>query len=243
MSSASTTSLRVAVVLGDPRDLALRDRDVIVSQDLLLEELVGAGRAQIDVEDVHPRVRILLPEVGRLLERGQAADPRAVAEMILIARSCALDEDRALDRSPVGWPEDLALRGTVGRRQSLHHHVGDDVRISAEPEVVDAAGVVGVPAGGHDDGARLERHAPPLHAEVDRLVLADLHALGALGEPAGGVVDRVLHREGHLVGEVDGLRLAHAEVEGIGPLRRAHGDAGVAGRAAVVHVARHRGSP
>src|SRR5262249_3402336 len=93
-------------------------------------------------------------------------------------------------------------------------------------------------ARGHDDRPRLQRDRAFLHGEIDGAVLTGRDAPGALRQLARARVDRVLHRERHLVGEIDRLRLAETQVEGIRSLDGADLDARVAGRAAVVDVAR-----
>src|SRR5262249_57779980 len=129
-------------------------------EDALREVLGGARRAEVDVEDVGARRGIAVAEIRRLLERGEAADARAVAEVLLVPGSRALDERRALDGPAVRGTKELAGRGAVRRGEPLHHDIGDDVRVPAEAEIVDAGGVIGIPARGDDHGAGPDAQRP-----------------------------------------------------------------------------------
>lgn len=75
--------------------LGLDEMDLRVGADAVVEGFHFAVSADVDVIDVHLRVRVLLAQVGRVLERAQAADPRAIGQMVGVARAGALNEREA----------------------------------------------------------------------------------------------------------------------------------------------------
>ncbi len=202
------------------------------------EGLVGARGAQVDVEDVHGRLRVALEHQARLLQRGEAADARAVAEVEPVARAGALDEGDAAHRLAVAGPDDPALGGAALRGHPLHHHVGDDVGLVAEGEVGDRPGVVRPPAGGDDHRADLQLDglrpacAGRWRRTCRRRRTSRTRRRGRWSRRSRTAPGAILERE------VGGLRRAHPVVEGAGPVDRADLGAGVAHRAAVGDVAR-----
>ncbi len=104
--------------------------------------------------------------------------------MVLVARAGALDEGDRGRRLSIRGPQNLSAGGTVGRRQALHHDVGDDVGVFAEAQVVELGGVVGRPSGGRDHRAHAERFALGLLVEPDGVVTAGIRAGAAAGGQA-----------------------------------------------------------
>ena len=81
---------------------------------LLQQGLVAAGCPTVDVVDRDLGLRKLLLDVICLLQRGEAANVRAVGQVVHITRARTLDERDRLGGSAVGRPQDLALGGAPG---------------------------------------------------------------------------------------------------------------------------------
>ena len=83
------------------------------------EVLVSAEGPDIDVKDRGLRFRVLFQKIGGLLEGSQAADSRAIGEVVFITGPGALDKGDPLDLAAVGGARDFAggwdrwLRQTV----------------------------------------------------------------------------------------------------------------------------------
>ncbi len=91
-SSASTTRRAGPSSGVDAGHLALDQVELLVLLARLVEVLQAARGADVDVEDVDLGFGVLLPDVARLLERSQAADARAVLQVVLVAGAGALHE-------------------------------------------------------------------------------------------------------------------------------------------------------
>jgi hypothetical protein len=63
--------------------------------------------SDIDEKDRGLCVRVLFEEIGGLFERCQATDPRAIGQVILVPRSCALDEGDSFGLTSIRWPCDF----------------------------------------------------------------------------------------------------------------------------------------
>ncbi|VTR68840.1 hypothetical protein DESC_720218 [Desulfosarcina cetonica] len=224
-------------IFADFGDLALDQNDVFVFLDLIVEFLVPvAGRTDIDVKNVYLGIRILLTDVGGVFERSHTADVRTVGQVILVTGAGALDEGHAGRCLVVGWALDLSLGGAVVGRQAFEHHVGDDVVVLAEAQIVDAVGIVRLPTGGPDDGAHGQVDGLGLHLKVHGVVFARfLDFGGVVGADHLGRND-IFCRKGHLKGQVGGLGSAHAEVVLVGDFGLAGLAAGAAAGAILIHV-------
>src|ERR1019366_5024959 len=133
-------------------DLALDEFDLVFRSHLGIEVLQVPWGSQVDIEDRDLRFRIELSDVGGVLQRSRATDRRAIRKMILVARSGALHECHRARLFPVRGAQDLTAGRPVGSREPLHHHIGDDVRTPAEPQILNLRGVVGSPTSGNDHG-------------------------------------------------------------------------------------------
>src|SRR3990172_7093600 len=137
------------LVLGDVGDLGLDEFHFRVGLDFLVEILEAVDGADVDVIDRDiGSVDELLAHISGLLERGHAADARAVLQMVAVARTGALDEGDILRLFTVRWAQELAAGGAEGVHQALELHAGDDVGITIVAVRLDFFRVVRLPAGG-----------------------------------------------------------------------------------------------
>ena len=157
--------------------------------------------------------------------------------MGLITLTCALNEGNAVDFFPVRGAHNLPLCGSIWSCQPFHHHVRDHIGISAKAQVINASCIVGFPAGCHDYGPHLEVEAFRFHVQINGVVFAHIDTFGAGTKLAGRIVNDVLHGEGHLMGEINGLGCAYTEVKGIRSVYRTDGNTGITGGAAIVNIA------
>ncbi len=120
-------------VFADPdvRRLRLDERHLRVRPNPIVERLELIVGADINVIDVYFRVGVLLAQIGRMLERSETADARAIGQMVEIARSGALDQRDLFRRLAVRRTQDLAVRRAVMGREPLHLDIGDDVAAQA----------------------------------------------------------------------------------------------------------------
>ena len=140
--------------------------------------------------------------------------------MVLVPRAGALHEGHVLGLLAVGRPDDLAAGGPSLRGQPLHHHVGDHVRALPEAQVVELGGIVGSPAGGHDDGADLDLDLLLRHVrDRSRPGGQTLRERRRRRHSDSASRSRTWNgRIGHVVRQVERLGLVHPEVEIVGPL-------------------------
>ena len=117
---------------------------------LAIEFLGRARRAQFLVDDIGHRVGVGLDHLQGLLDRGGAADRRAIGQMVGVAAAGALHEGDVLDRRAIGRLDRRALG-----QHGLEFDAGDDVGRGAIAEMGQLGRVIGTPAGGDDDGADL----------------------------------------------------------------------------------------
>ena len=95
---------------------------------LLVEVLEAVDGADVDVIDGGLAfVAEGFAHVLGLLQRGHAADARAVAQMVLVARTGALDEGDVLRFLAVGRAQDLAAGRAMRIGQALELDAGDHV--------------------------------------------------------------------------------------------------------------------
>ena len=142
------------VGVGDRHSLAV-DRlhlafheDDAVALGFAIELLGRARRAQFFIDDIGGSVLVALDDLQRLLDRGRAADRRAIGQMIWIAAAGALNECDVLRRRAVGRTLDGAL-GEHRLELDRRHHV----RRGAVAEMAELGRVIRTPAGRHDDRA------------------------------------------------------------------------------------------
>ena len=101
--------------------------------------------------------------------------------MIFIPRAGALDKGDALGRLVVRRPQNL-----VRRSDRLERAMRSIIMLVMmfgylpNPEIVDSCGIVGLPAGGPDNGADLQIQGLWLHLQIDGVVFAGLHAPGRI---------------------------------------------------------------
>jgi len=203
-----------------------------------VEEAVEALAVGADVHVEGGDVRhAVVDGLEGVLDGVHAAEARAVAEVALVARANAQDEQDALWMVPVGGLDDLAAGGSGGGQQPLELERGEDVRVRAVAELAQRRRVEHVEAGGDDDRCHpaLDRLLQGLH-EVDALGWADLDA-ALTGQHVRQVVqtlarvDYVRPRYGLGERRVDCLARRHARVELVGQDDRADDCALAAARA------------
>jgi len=138
--------------VGDFGHLAADEMHALDEQALveLLEALAGRPHVDVEVEDLGAGV--LLEEVGQL-EGIHAADARAPAVGVLVARTHAVDDADALRYGLAVAQNHFAGGGAAGVDQPLDFERGVDVGVVAVAIVRNALGVEGLEAGGQDDGA------------------------------------------------------------------------------------------
>ena len=106
-----------------------------------------------------------------------------------------------------------------------------------KPRLSISVGIIGLPAGGPDDGAHLQVDGLGLHLQVDRIVFAGfLDRGGVIGadnlrrdDKSGG--------KGHFKGQIGAFGFAHTEVELIGHFGLAGLGAVAAAGAVFVYIA------
>jgi hypothetical protein len=152
-SSSRIRSLKVTLQPSPPvtlRGLALGE-DHAAFLGAAVEVFAHAGHAQILIHDHRVDRRVLVLEVGRLLDAGAAAVAGAIGQVGagVVTLAGALDEDDGFHFLAVG-PLDRASVGRLGHgfESGLVHHVG-----LAAAEFRQLGHVVGREAGGLDDGA------------------------------------------------------------------------------------------
>ena len=97
-------------IFTDLGHFALDQDDILIFFDLVVELFIPvAGRADVDVEDIDLGIRILLANIGGLLQGGHAADVGAVGQVVFITGAGALDKGDAFGRLVVGRAQDFAL--------------------------------------------------------------------------------------------------------------------------------------
>ena len=189
-------------------------------QELVVELLVALPRGpHVDVEVVDLGAGVLLHQVGQL-QRVHAADARAPAVGLLVARADAVDDADRLGMAAVPQ-DDLAAGRAGGVDQPLDLQRGVDVRVGCRSRSTDVlAGSKGWKPGGQDDGPDLDLLDLLGLREVDALPIAGLDAgllaLARLELQAGLGVDEDDLGRGLREGDVDGLPLAQAHVELVG---------------------------
>ena len=149
-------------------------KELLVLLNLRVEILHPARCTYVDIEHMYLCVGIPLTDVCGLLHRCEAADRRAVREVVLITGPGALHKSDLGNVLAVGGAHNLALGRPILRRVPLHHDIGDNVRILAEAQVIQSSRIVGLPAGRPHDGADLGGEGPRLHVELDGVVVASL---------------------------------------------------------------------
>ena len=121
-----------------------------------IEVLVLPRRTDILIEYVDFHLAVEFSCQQRLLQRHPAADHRTVGQVLLIPGAGALNKSDTLGRLVVGRAVDLAQR-----QQLLHLNIGDNIR-AAVSEMTELGRVIGLPAGGLNDGANPEIHRRPV---------------------------------------------------------------------------------
>ena len=125
------------------------------SQQLVVELLVAlARRAHVDVEVVDLGLGVLLEQV-RQLQRIHAADARAPAVGLLVARADAVDDADGFGMLAVAQ-DHLAAGRAGGVDEALDLERGIHVGEGAVAVLGHALGVEGLEAGGDDDRADLD---------------------------------------------------------------------------------------
>ena len=165
----------------------------------------------VDVVDCDIRLRVLLLNQLRILERGHAADARAVnVAHGCIPRAYALQESYGLGDLARARAYDLTLRRPGGIQHPLHLQCGDHIPIPSKAVLLFSGGIEGLPARGHDYRSHIYLKILRLLFELDGLCGTRLHAAGAAD--AGLGIDT--RRQGNClgVGHIDGLPLADAKV-------------------------------
>ena len=206
----------------------------------ILVEILAVG-PHIHIEDRRRQPRDVILGDDRLLDRVHAADRRAVAvaAQVLVAGTDALQEGDLGDRLAVGGTDQMALGRSGGRQIALELEGGDDVRHDAVAPDLGRPGIVGLKAGGEDDGADVDLMGLLGIVEIDRPGVADLLAEAAgprfLQPDAADRIDLVLQRHRLGILDIDGLAFAGAGVVLAVHLLRTFLGTGAAGNA-LVHV-------
>ena len=185
-----------------------------------------AERPQVEEEDRHVDVRLVLLDQDGFLSGGHAADRRAVVvPTARVARADALDKGQPLGLLPVGRPHDVPGGRSRGREDSLELHVRDHVFGMAKPELAASLGIEGLEAGRKYHGPDVQLDRLFLLFVADGPRLADLGTQPALSGLQMHAVIRVDHRHAGRslrVGQVDGWSGIETLVVGrqMGPQRR-----------------------
>ena len=227
------------LVLGDFCHLGLEESYRRILPHLLVEVLEPVDGADVDVVD--GRFGIGAPglfHVLGLFQGGHAADARAMAQMILVARTGALDEGDVLRLLAIRRPQDLAAGRTMRIGQALEFERSDHVGEAVVAIGLDFRRVVGLPAGGPDHGARLDFNGFRLHREIDGAVFARCLRLVCIRRADERGIEHVALRIGHRMRQVGRLHFVHAVVERVWYLGRDSLAAGAARGAVLVDVAR-----
>ena len=133
--------------------------------------------------------------------------------MVFIPRSRTLHESDAFRCLVIRRSQHLSLGRPVGGGLALHHHVGDDVGMLPEPEVVDLGGIVGFPTGGPDHGTDLQIQGFGLHLEIHRTVFTGIRTfLGVIRTDNLGRKDKT-GGESHFERQISPLGFVQAKVE------------------------------
>ena len=133
--------------------------------------------------------------------------------MIFIPGSGALDKGDAFRCFAVRRTEDFAVGGSVGGGQSFQHHVGDDVRISAEAQIVDFGGIIRLPAGCPDHGADFQIDGFGFHVQINGVVFAGFLAPFGIFGSDDLRRNHITCGKGHVIGKIGSFDLVHAEIE------------------------------
>src|SRR5271165_6107087 len=215
------------------RNFAFDEMKFVVLLRFGKKQLVFAGRAEVDVVNINMRVRILRAHISGLFERCHAADAGAVLEVIVVARSGALDKSNAFYLFAIRRADDAALGGARGRREPFHLDVGDHVGM--ETESLDHARIERLPTSGPNHRLYFELAALRRHLQFDRAVCASGKALSALLAGTCCRIDCVTERPGKIGGKVNGAGCSQAVVERVRARFRAGRDAGSTGRTSFIH--------
>src|ERR1019366_9063450 len=214
-------------------------------QQLVVELLVAlAGSAHVDVEVEYLGLGMLLEQM-RQLQGIHAADARAPAVGLLIARPDAMDDADGF-RMPAVAEDHITARWTRGVDEALDLQGGIDVREGAIAVLRNALGIKGLEPGGYNNRADLDFLDLLRLLEVNGLLLSaslDAGLLALVGERPALKVKADLRIDQHNLGcglregDIDRFALAKALVEFVQELRlliNAVGDALLAAGAEVL---------
>ena len=199
--------------LGHVGHLALDEAHIGGGLHLVQNLHVAARSAQVDVEHRDLGLGVLLADVLALLESGHTADVGAVVQVVLVTGTGALHESDAFGTTAVGRTDDLAAGGAEGGGQAFELHVGHAVLDLAGAQVGQVGDVVGLPAGGHHDGAHIEFDLAGGFVLVQELLAGDAGGV-SLAQGVGVQHEAVGERKRH--GFVQSLALGQPEVEFVG---------------------------
>ena len=173
--------------------------------------------SDIDIIDGDIRAGVLLSDQLGILQRGHAADPRAIYVADCgISGADTLQESYGLGDLARARPDNLALGRAGGIEHPLHLQSGDDIPEPAKAVLLLPGSVKGLPSSGHDYGPHIDREVLDNLIQLDRLGGAGLHTPAAADACLGVYACR--QRNGLWIGHIDGFSLADAKVVLIGHL-------------------------
>ena len=209
----------------------------------MIELFVTFGvRTQVNIEVVDLRAGLFHHQM-RELQRGHAADRRAIFVVVLVAAAHAMHNRHRLRHGHAVAQHDLPLGGTRSVAHALEFQTGEDVFQPAIAVLRDAARIEELEAGRQDHVAHFQLDDLVFHIEADRLGGAHFFAHAAFAVLEVGamlLVDHGIFGHGLREGAVDGLAIAQARLED----RVQHADRAfvpalaAAGAQVLVHMAR-----
>jgi hypothetical protein len=148
-----------------------------------------------------------------MFKSGHAANVGAVLQMVLIAGSGTLDKGNGFRLLVVAGTENFALGGSIGSRQTLHHHVGDNGGRRIVFQIGNLIWIIRIPASRPDNGTYLQGEGFGLHVEINRIIFARGFDCCETFCGAGLFFQDIPTGKGHFMGQIDRLGFSHAEIE------------------------------
>lgn len=102
-----------------------------------------------------------------------------MAQMVFIARPCALDEGDVLCLLAIGWPEQFAAGRPVRIGETLELHAGDHIGKAVVAIRLYLRRILRLPTRCPDNCTRLDLDDFLLHSKIDRIIFAAAFALSA----------------------------------------------------------------
>src|SRR5271169_5162913 len=161
-----------------------------------------------------------------------------MAQVVLVARTSALDEGNVLRWVAVRWTQQFASGRTMRIGEAFELQAGNHVVEAVVAVGLYFGGVVGLPAGGPNYRANIQFYHLDLHVEVYSAVLAGSSGIVRVRCADDGWVEHVVLRICHGMRQVGGARPGQVVFIGVGYLRPDSFCAFAAGGAFAVDIAR-----